>query len=136
LILVDTSIFVAVANARDNNHDVAMDLLETSSGDLLVLPTVVAETCYMLGRFSSAAGAAFLRDFDDGPLDLTDLSVPDLDRMAELVEQYADFLLGGTDASLVAVAERLGIERIATFDRRHFSAVGPVHIDAFDVLPH
>jgi hypothetical protein len=90
---------VAVANARDNNHDVAMDLLETSSGDLLVLPTVVAETCYMLGRFSSAAGAAFLRDFDDGPLDLTDLTVPDLDRMAELVEQYADFpsppLIGG-----------------------------------------
>lgn len=55
--------------------------------------------------------------------------------MADLVQQYADLRLGGTDASLVAIAERLGIERVATFDRRHFSVVRPSHVAALTLLP-
>ena len=55
--------------------------------------------------------------------------------MAELAERYADLKLGGTDASVVAVAERMEIDRIATYDRRHFSVVRPRHVDAFLLLP-
>jgi uncharacterized protein len=55
--------------------------------------------------------------------------------MADLAERYADLGLGGTDASLVAIAERLGIDRIATFDRRHFTVVRPAHVEAFTLLP-
>jgi predicted nucleic acid-binding protein len=44
--------------------------------------------------------------------------------MAELVETYADFPLGTTDAAVVAVAERLGVSEIATLDRRHFQQCG------------
>ena len=31
--------------------------------------------------------------------------------------------LGTTDASIVAIAERLGVTQIATLDHRHFGAV-------------
>jgi uncharacterized protein len=55
--------------------------------------------------------------------------------MAELVEQYADFPLGGTDASLIAIAERLGVTKVATLDRRHFGSIQPGHTDAFTLLP-
>lgn len=55
--------------------------------------------------------------------------------MAELAERYADLGLGGTDASVVAIAERLGIDKIATLDRRHFSVVRPRHVEAFTLLP-
>jgi predicted nucleic acid-binding protein len=55
--------------------------------------------------------------------------------MAELVETYADFPLGTTDAAVIAVAERLGIIEIATLDHRHFHAVRPRHTDAFTLLP-
>jgi uncharacterized protein len=48
---------------------------------------------------------------------------------------YADLRLGGTDASLVALAERLGVTRIATLNRRDFSVVRPRHIDSFELLP-
>jgi len=48
VILVDTNILVAVANGRDNNHRVAVDLLETVPEELLVTPTVIAEVCYLL----------------------------------------------------------------------------------------
>lgn len=53
----------------------------------------------------------------------------------ELVPQYADFPLGGVDASVIAVAERFGVERVATLDRRHFSVVRPKHTAALALLP-
>lgn len=63
------------------------------------------------------------------------LTMPDLGRMAELVEKYADFPLCLVDASVIAVAERLGAQQIATLDRRHFSVVRPAHLPAFTLLP-
>jgi len=59
----------------------------------------------------------------------------DWGRISELVEAYADLGLGGVDASLVAVAERLGVHEIATLDRRDFSVVRPTHVDSFMLLP-
>jgi predicted nucleic acid-binding protein len=51
------------------------------------------------------------------------------------VERYADFPMGGTDASVVAVAERLDAATIVTLDRRRFTAIVPRHREAFDLLP-
>jgi predicted nucleic acid-binding protein len=51
-----------------------------------------------------------------------DLTTADYERMAELVELYADWPLGGTDASVIAVAQGLGVTKVATLERRH---VGP-----------
>ncbi len=56
-------------------------------------------------------------------------------RMAELVEQYVDFPLEGTDASVIALAERLNASTIVTLDRHHFAAVAPRHREAFVLLP-
>jgi len=55
--------------------------------------------------------------------------------MAELVETYADFPLGTTDASVIALTERLGLAEVATLDHRHFAAVRPKHVNAFTLLP-
>jgi predicted nucleic acid-binding protein len=101
-----------------------------------VTATVVAETGYLLAR---AAGpgveAEFLRLFSTGYLKLADLTTDDITRAAELVEQYADFPLGTTDATIIAVAERLNITTIATLDRRHFEVVWPRHVEAFTLIP-
>jgi len=50
---------------------------------------------------------------------------------AELTRRYLDLPLGATDASLIAIAERLGIDTIATLDRRHFTVVRPAHVEAW-----
>jgi uncharacterized protein len=68
-------------------------------------------------------------------IDVEGPSGEDLARMAELVEQYRDFPLGGTDASVIALAERLRAPVIVTLDRRHFAAVRPRHREAFELLP-
>ncbi|MHB1886762.1 MAG: hypothetical protein ACYCVV_17480, partial [Acidimicrobiales bacterium] len=63
------------------------------------------------------------------------LITADLDRIAELVARYADLPLGMVDASVVGVAERLGVAELATIDRRDFNVVRPRHVEAFTLLP-
>ncbi len=86
-------------------------------------------------QIGPAAEAALYRSIAAGDLNVEQLTAEDWERVAELVERYADLDLGGVDASVVAVAERLGVHEIATLDRRDFSVVRPRHIDAFDLLP-
>nr|WP_084483979.1 PIN domain-containing protein [Nocardia anaemiae] len=50
------------------------------------------------------------------------------------MKQFASFPLGPADASLIAVAERLGIREIATADN-HFRAVKTAGLDFIHVLP-
>ena len=70
-----------------------------------------------------------------GTLTLAELQPPDFRRMADLVEQYDNLPLGGSDASVVALTERLGVTTVMTLDRRHFSVVRPRHVATFTLLP-
>jgi predicted nucleic acid-binding protein len=63
------------------------------------------------------------------------LSRADWTRIAELTQQYSDQPLGGVDAGLIAVAERLGLTTIATLDRRHFGVVRPNHAKVLTLIP-
>ncbi len=56
-------------------------------------------------------------------------------RIGALVNQYADFPLGGVDASVVVLAERLRTRVIITLDRRHFGAVRSAAGQPFELLP-
>src|ERR1700678_4106292 len=86
-------------------------------------------TCW--GReHGSPAEAAFLRSFGRRELTLVPLTVADTDRMAALVETYASLRLGGVDASVIAVAERLNVATVATLNRRDFTVVRPRHVQA------
>ena len=57
------------------------------------------------------------------------------DRTKEVAERYGDLGLGLTDATLVALAARLGTDRIATFDERHFRTVRTLGGGSFILLP-
>jgi len=136
VILVDTNILVAAARTADTNHRPAAQLLQDADDALLVTPGVIAETCYLLHDLGGPRPEVeFLRSIAAGGLELAELTVADVARMAELCERYADLGLGGTDSSIIAVAERLNITTVATFDRRHFTVVRPAHVEAFKLLP-
>jgi len=136
VILADTGPLVAAADAGDDDHEVCAELLTSLAGPVLVPPTVIAEVGYLLAR-SAGAGveAAFLRSFATQDLVVADFEPRDFERMAELVETYANLPLGTTDASVVALAERLNIGTVLTLDRRDFSVVRPRHVDVFELLP-
>lgn len=100
---------------------------------------MLAETCYLIDReLGAETEAVFLDDVGtsgDLPYQLVDLVDEDLRRMAELVRQYADRRLGGTDASIVAVCERLGLRMVATLNRRDFDNLRPRHAKALTIVP-
>ncbi len=136
VLIVDTGVLLAAADNTDRAHTVCADLVAMTSDTLVTTALVVAEAGYMIERqLGSGAEAQFYPSVAAGDVLVEVLTAGDFVRIAELIEVYADFPIGGTDASLVAIAERLGVTRIATLDRRHFSAVKPTHCPAFRLVP-
>jgi hypothetical protein len=66
---------------------------------------------------------------------VNELTPQDYRRMAELVTRYADLPLGTSDASVIALAERLDASDVATLDTRHFTIVRPQYVTSFRLLP-
>jgi uncharacterized protein len=101
MILVDTGPLVAAANRKDADHDASVNALADAHAPRLVPCVVIAEVAYLLARDAGApVEAAFLRSFGTGFLTVVESTVADLNRAADLVEQYADLSLGTTDACL------------------------------------
>jgi predicted nucleic acid-binding protein len=134
LVVVDTGPLYAVVDEDDADHARCRAVLEEAEHRLIIPTLVVAEATYLIGtRLGADIEAQFLTS-----LTRMDVEAPkpdDWPRIADLVKQYADFPLGGADASIVALAERLDIETIVTLDDRHFRAVRPRHRKAFRLLP-
>lgn len=134
--IIDTGPLVAAANRKDPDHDACRDLLAKMAGTLTVPALVVAEATFLIERSGGpVAEARFLRSLSSRRYRVEPPTDQDLARCADLVDQYADLPLGGTDASLVALAERMGEATIATLDHRHFRVVRPKHAVAFNLLP-
>ena len=134
LAIVDAGPLYAAADTDDEDHAASVEALARRDLQLLVPALVVAEATYFVGRrLGAAAEAAFLSGL--AAIDIEAPNSEDLERMAELVTQFSNFPLGGTDASVVALAERFDARIVVTVDRRHFAAISPRHCDAFELLP-
>jgi predicted nucleic acid-binding protein len=109
-------------------------VLQRSDLQFVIPALVVAEVTHFIGtRMDACVEADWVRRL--ARLDIESPLAEEWLRIADLVEQYGDFPLGTTDASVVALAERLETDLIVTFDRRHFGAVRPTHVESFRLLP-
>lgn len=134
LAIVDTGPLYAAADRDDAAHDASLAVLESPGLDLVIPALVVAEATYLIGtRLGAAAEAAFLRTLEH--LDVELPAVEDWPRIAALVDRYANLDIGGTDASVICLAERHRARTIITLDRRHFSVIKPKHCKRFKLLP-
>lgn len=134
LAIVDAGPLYAVTDVGDDDHARSLAVLERPDLHLVIPALVIAEVTYLVGRrLGAIAESAFLRGLEG--FDVEAPAPADWPRMAELVEEYGDFPLGGTDASVVALAERLRTDLVITLDYRHFRAVRPRHCRAFQLLP-
>jgi hypothetical protein len=116
-IIVDTGPLVALFHARDQHHEAAKAVLESSPAVLVTTWPVITEACHFLGQAGKRALLTFIRR---GALRLETLSVDDVPGLDDLLSRYArmDF----ADATLVLIAEKTGITEIFTIDRRDFEA--------------
>ncbi|MDR1806600.1 MAG: PIN domain-containing protein [Propionibacteriaceae bacterium] len=139
MLLCDTGPLVAAAIRTDPDHAACVALFQSvhARREVIAVPApVLAETGYLLGSLGGAGvEAKFLRRLTRPGFATVDLIPQDLERMAELVEQYGDFPLGTTDAAVMALAERFGVRQVATLDRRHFTAVRLRHAPYLDLVP-
>jgi hypothetical protein len=136
MLLVDAGPLYAAAATRDKHHERAVDLLARSTRPLLVPALVVTEVSYLLSdRIGPHAELAFARAVANGELVVEPVLDSEWSRIAELTAQYLDLPLGMTDASVVALAERHGLDTVASFDHRHFATVRPRHVERLTLVP-
>lgn len=136
MLIIDTGVIVAAADRNDPHYKACAELLESAQGPLITSPMVVAEAAYLINReLGPTAEQALYTAIIDDALMVESLTHADWVRVRELVGQYQNLPLGGTDASVIALAERFSAEHVATLDHRHFNIVRPAHTTALTLLP-
>ena len=136
MIVVDTSAIVAFMNSADAHHEAVSAWLDAESDELVTTPLIVAEADHLVSTRGGAGAAQALRaDLVAGAY-LVEWWPEATIASVAVAERYADGGLGLADASLVALAERVGTIDVATLDERHFRSVAPLSGEAaFRLLP-
>lgn len=134
--LLDTSFLFALTDRNDRNHTRVLTIAQ-SINEELVLPTVVLpEVCYLIAsRLGHGTMRRFLDELAASNIQLEPLTLADLQRINEILNQYSDSQLDFVDATIIAIAERENITRVLTLDRRDFTLIRPRHCDYFELLP-
>jgi predicted nucleic acid-binding protein len=135
-LILDTGPLLAALDANDQDHVRCASLLVEADEDLVVPSLVLAELDYWCHeRLGVDVWLMFLEDLLAGAYRAEHPTAQDLTRCAALQREYADLRLGVVDATVIALAERLGERKVATLDHRHFGVVRPGHVTALHLLP-
>jgi predicted nucleic acid-binding protein len=118
-VLVDAGPLVALLDRSDDHHQEVVKVLAEIEDDLVSVWPVVVEAMYLLA-FSWQAQKALWEILETGTVRLLPLNDDDIPRLKNLMEKYQDLPIDLADATLVRVAEREGIRRVLTLDRRDF----------------
>lgn len=122
MIIADTGFWVALIDHKDSYHQKAEQALKTYNDPLITTWPVMTETCYLLLRNKGAHVASiFIQNFGHGLFQVFDLNQSHGERIAQLMQQYANLPMDLADASLVVLAEHLGHGRIFSVDQRDFN---------------
>jgi predicted nucleic acid-binding protein len=136
VLIVDTGVLVAAADRNDPDFGGCSLLLETDDGPLITTAMVIAEAAHLIDRQVGPMGElALYTAIIERTIIIEPFIDTDWERVRALVDRYQDLHLGGTDAGVIAIAERLGSTRLATLDHRHYRVVRPNQCDAFQLLP-
>lgn len=136
MILVDTSGLLALLDRGEPEHQRVTAALKSERGPLVVTDFVLAETDFLvLRRLGRAAARDFLAQLLEGVFLREAVIELDLRRAQEICVRYADQDLGLTDATLMALTERLHVRRVLTLDRRHFAAFRDRRGRPLEVVP-
>ncbi len=120
MILVDAGPLVALVDADDQHHAKCVAALRALREPLATVWPPLTEAMYLLADLPKAQEAIW-EMVERGALQLLPLHAADVSRIRELMRKYADRPMDMADASLLRVAEREGIRRIFTLDRKDFS---------------
>jgi len=123
LIIVDTGVWVGLADRRDQYHAACRKFFLHNRERLITTFPVLVETVHLLYRHIGVPMTlAWLDTVLAHGVQVFALQENHLVRMSELMRQYADLPMDLADASLVLLAEHQGDGRIVSTDERDFHA--------------
>lgn len=135
-VLLDASAIVAAADIADLNHRAAIAWFDRVDEPLLVGALTLDEVDHLLQReIGLDATLAVVRTLVSGAVRVVQPTSGDFGRAAELLTAASDGRPRLADALLVAAAERLGVTRVAAFDRRPIAIFRPRHVRTLDFEP-
>jgi predicted nucleic acid-binding protein len=115
-VFVDTSVWFAAANVRDQNNRRAKKLL-SSLTDPLLSDHILVETWSLLNsRIHRKAAEQFWRQIRHGVAAVEKVSALDFEHAWAIGEAFPDQTFSIVDRTSFAVMERLGLTRAASFD--------------------
>jgi len=134
MILVDAGPLVALFHREDTHHQRCTSILRSLRDPLGTTWPVMTEAMHLLS-FSWQAQDALWEMNALQVLHILPLDSADLPRIRQLMQKYKDLPMDLADAALVRVAEREGIRRVFTIDRRDFTLYRPAKIGRFQIIP-
>lgn len=135
-VIVDSSFVYALYNAREQHHQAAVDYFRRSSDSFLVPDVALPEVCFLCRRDLGQRGVrTFLQYFSQLDAPLEPLIRADLPVIIAIMSAYADARFDVVDCCIMAIAARMNLTKIVTFDRRDFGIFQPRHCDYFELLP-
>jgi predicted nucleic acid-binding protein len=124
MIVADTGAMLALIDRSDRHHD-ALRAIYEENPDAWVLPwAILPEVDYLVAtELGSKAQALWLDDLATGAFIVEWGRDGDLRAAEQINRRYRALKLGLVDAVVIAVAERLRADAIATLDLRRFAGV-------------
>ena len=118
-VLLDTGPWLALFHGADRQHGATADWLRREGAGIRLLSTwpVLTEVGFFLRAETKQRVLTWI---ERGALELVELERRDLIAMHRFIGRFADQKPDLADASLLAVAERLGVSEVATFDQKDF----------------
>lgn len=118
-VIADSGPLIAYFNDRDRNYAQAVAFLRDFTGALIVTWPVLTEVCHLVpqrlvNRFMTWASRGGVVVFEIPPGALPEI--------AALMEKYADRPMDLADASLVWLADQIGLTDVITVDDADFAA--------------
>ena len=124
MIVADTGAILALLDKGDRHHAAVRELYEDRPDDWLLPWAILPEVDYLVSsELGARAQEAFLTDVAEGSFVVEYGKQEDIVRAHAIGRKYRALGLGLVDAVVMAIAERMRAEAIATLDLRHFSAV-------------
>ncbi len=133
-VLIDAGPLVALLDRSDRQHAAVADALAEIRDPLVSVWPAITEAMYLLS-FSWSAQRALWEILETEVVRLLPLAEADFEPMKKMMDKYRDLPMDLADAALVRVAEREGLRRVLTLDRRDFGVYKLARKGSFTSLP-
>jgi predicted nucleic acid-binding protein len=134
LILIDTGPLVAFFDKDDQHHGLCIETLKGLREPLVTTWPVLTE-CFYLLNFSWEVQDSLWLFIQRGGVEIYPIEKEFIIQCRDLMRQYHDLPMDLADATLVALADVLGVSKVFTLDHKDFSIYRLKHKRRFTLIP-